>query len=424
MVDRKTSMATIQAQFPMPLRFFNSAFSSLGKYGNRFVSLKPEALMTTASKKTGLRDFGSDYFRGPLQLLCDSFEEDAYLTGLGRIMARQELLRLLKHRLQFVDIFKRHPEIANETIIAPIFILGMPRTGTTSLHELMALDPQFRVPLTWEVARPFPPPERDSYLTDPRIAMATKELGSVDEILPNFKNMHPMGAQLPQECLALFSHDFASMIFDVQFRLKKYQAWLIQEDMTEVFTNHRRWLQLLQWKCPGDTWVLKSPQYLWNIEDMLREYPDARVIQTHRDPVKVAISIGSLTTTLRSLASNHLDLKETTKDYGDLLKYGTDKTMAARQKGLLSSNRVIDIQFSDFRNKPVESLRGAYNFFGLEMSESIARTMSGFLRAGHETERHGKHLYSLEASGIDLVQERARFADYQQAYHIPSESFD
>ncbi|MEP4147010.1 MAG: sulfotransferase [Halioglobus sp.] len=326
--------------------------------------------------------------------------------------------------MQFVDIFKQHPEIAREKISAPIFILGMPRTGTTSLHELMALDPQFRVPLTWEVARPFPPPERDSYLTDPRIAMATKDLDQVDKVLPNFKNMHPMGAQLPQECVSLFSHDFASMIFDVQFRLKKYQAWLIQEDMSEVFKNHRRWLQLLQWKCPGDTWVLKSPQYLWNIEDMLREYPDARVVQTHRDPVKVAISIGNLTHTLRGLASNQRDLTETTRDYADLLKYGTDKTMAAREKGLLSSDRIIDIQFADFRKGPVEALRGIYDFFGLEMSEPVAMSMSAFLSSGSETERHGKHLYSLESSGIDLTQERVRFDNYQKVYHIPSESFD
>ncbi len=416
-------MTMIQAQFSLPLRLLNGTFSVLGKLGNHLVSLNPEALMVSASKQTGLSDFGSDYFRQPLHLLCESFEEDAHLTGLGRIMARQELLRLLKNRLQFVDIFKQHPEIADEQIISPIFILGMPRTGTTSLHELMALDPQFRVPLSWEVARPFPPPERASYLSDPRIAMTRKELENLDKLLPNFKNMHPMGAQLPQECIALFSHDFASMIFDVQFRVRKYQSWLIHQDMTEVFKNHRRWLQLLQWKCPADTWVLKSPQYLWNVEDMLREYPDARVLQTHRDPVKVAMSIGSLTATLRSLGSNQVDVKEVTRDYAELLKYGTDKTMAAREKGLLSADRVIDVQFADFCKGPVELLRGVYNHLGLEMAEATSTAMSDFLNTGHETERHGKHRYNLDESGINLTEERARFATYQKAYAIPSEPF-
>jgi len=235
--------------------------------------------------------------------------------------------------------------------------------------------------------------------------------------------MHPMGAELPQECVALFSHDFASMIFDVQFRLKQYQQWLLQEDMTEVFRNHRRWLQLLQWKCPGDTWVLKSPQYLWNIDDMLREYPDARVIQTHRDPVKVALSIGSLSTTLRSLGSRQVNLQETTQAYADLLHYGTEKTMSARQRGLLGSERVIDIQFANFREDPLAAVRAIYDFFGLELQETSARGMQAFLDNGSESERHGRHSYKLQDSGLDLSAERSRFASYQAAYDIPSEQF-
>jgi hypothetical protein len=414
----------IQAEFPLAIRLLNGTFSAMGKLGEGMVSLSPDKLMATASKQAGLSDFGSDYFRRPLSLLCQSYEEDAHLSGLGRIIARQELLRLLKNRLLFIDIFKQHPEISNEQITSPLFILGMPRTGTTSLHELMALDPQFRVPLSWELARPFPPPERATYHNDPRIDLARKDLEGVDKLLPNFKNMHPMGAQLPQECVALFNYDFASMIFDVQFRLKKYQAWLIKEDMTEVFKNHRRWLQMLQWKCPADTWVLKSPQYLWNAGDMLREDPDARVMQTHRDPIKVAMSIGSLTATLRSLGSTQVDVKEVTRDYADLLKYGTDKVMELREAGLLSSDQIIDVQFSEFRKGPVEMLDKVYDFFDLNMSDTTRKSMSDFLNAGSETERHGKHQYNLDKSGINLQKERYRFAQYQQAYNIPSESFD
>ncbi len=131
--------------------------------------------MRRASQQTGLSDYGSDYFRTPLRRLCESLEQEAQLTGLGRVIARQDLLRLLSNRLQFIDIFKHHPEIAEQEIVAPIFILGMPRTGTTSLHELMALDPQFRVPLSWEVSYPFPPPETATYRTDPRIAKVANE---------------------------------------------------------------------------------------------------------------------------------------------------------------------------------------------------------------------------------------------------------
>jgi hypothetical protein len=416
-------MPTLTAQLPLALRLFNRGFAGLGGLGQGLISLQPDALMRKACKQTGLSDYGSDYFHGPLQRLCDSLEQDAHLTGLGRAIARQDLLRLLGNRLQFVDIFKQHPKIADEVIEAPLFILGMPRTGTTSMHELMSLDPQFRVPLSWEVAQPFPPPETATYKTDPRIASVNKTLAGIDGLLPGFKDMHPMGAELPQECVALFSHDFVSMIFDVQFRLNSYQSWLIQEDMTEVFKNHRRWLQLLQWKCPGQTWVLKSPQYLWNIEDMLREYPDARAIQTHRDPIKVAMSIGSLAATLRSLGSNHIDLKEATQSYADLLNYGTQKTMAARDQGLMKPERIIDMPFSQFRQDPVAAMAAIYAYFGFELTESVAQRMHDFLNTGANNERHGKHQYTLEESGLDIARERQRFARYEQSYNIAQESF-
>ena len=416
-------MPTITAQLPLAIRLFNRGFAGLGGLGQGLISLQPDALMRKAIKQTGLSDFGSDYFQGPLHRLCSSLEQDAHLTGLGRAIARQDLLRLLSNRLQFVDIFKQHPEIAEQVIEAPLFILGMPRTGTTSMHELMALDPQFRVPLSWEVAQPFPPPETETYKTDPRIASVEKILAGVDRLLPGFKNMHPMGAELPQECVALFSHDFVSMIFDVQFRLNSYQAWLIQEDMTEVFNNHRRWLQLLQWKCPGQNWVLKSPQYLWSIEDMLREYPDARAIQTHRDPIKVALSIGSLTATLRSLGSEQIDLKEATQSYADLLDYGTQKTMAAREQCPMKPERIIDMPFAKFRQDPLAAMANIYAYFGFELSESVAQRMRHFLRAGENNERHGKHQYSIEESGLDMARERQRFARYEQRYNITQESF-
>jgi hypothetical protein len=406
---------------PRSLRILNGAFAALGPLGPRLISLQPAALMASAAKQTGLDDFGPDYFRAPLARLCASLEQDARLTALGRMVARQDLLRLLRHRLQFVQSFREHPEIAQGRVVAPVFILGMPRTGTTSMHELLALDPQFRVPQSWETAYPFPPPEAATYATDPRIAKVDAELARVDALLPEFRYMHPMGATLPQECVALFAHDFVSMIFDVQFRLPSYQAWLVQEDMGEVFRNHRRWLQLLQWKKPGDTWVLKSPQYLWNIDDMLREYPDARVIQMHRDPVTVAMSVGSLTATLRGLASDHVDLREITQYYADLLDFGTRRTMAARERGLLGADRVIDVQFAEFRADPMATLQRIYSHLGFTLDASTAAAMQRFLEAGKESGRHARHRYDLAASGLDLGAERARFAAYQQAYGIPSE---
>lgn len=420
-VPQPNNMNLNPPKLPLPVRLLNRTVAALGPLGSSLIKLDPAALMKTASRDTGLHDFGSDYFRDPLQRLCSSLEGDARLTALGRIIAKQDMLRLLRNRLQFVDLFKRHPEIADQPITDPIFILGMPRTGTTSIHELMALDPQFRVPLSWEVAYPFPPPRTETYRTDPRIAQVESELSRIDQLLPQFKDMHPMGATLPQECVSLFSHDFVSMIFDVQFRLNEYQSWLLQEDMGEVFRNHRRWLQLLQWQCPAEAWVLKSPQYLWNIDDLLREYPDARIVQTHRDPISVALSIGSLTATLRGLGSNAVDLSEVTHEYADLLHYGVTKTMAARKAGLLPADRVLDVQFASFRKDSLAAMGKIYQFIGRELTAESSDRMRQFLDAANASKRHGKHRYDSHSARIDLDNERARFAEYIATYEIPAE---
>jgi len=415
-------MSFARAHLPLPIKLFNAAVAGARSTGLNVLPIHATSLISTAIRKTGLNDFGSDYFREPLEKLCESLEEDAKLTALGRTMARAEILRLLQHKLFFIDQFKQHPEIAQEQITAPIFILGMPRTGTTSLHELMALDSQFRVPQSWEVAYPFPPPETATYKTDPRIAKVDSELARIDQLIPDFRDMHPMGAQLPQECVALFSHDFASMIFDVQYRLKQYQQWLIHEDMSEVFHSHRRWLQLLQWRCPGDTWVLKSPQYLWNIKDMLAEYPDARVVQTHRDPIKVAVSIASLTSTLRSLGSNDVSLPEIARDYIELMSLGNAQTLSAREDGQISEDRIFDVQFSQFRQDPIAMVKQIYRFFKLDEKPESFSAMRNFLDRGASSERHGKHQYNFADTGLDLKTERERFANYQKNYGVASET--
>lgn len=408
-------------QLPLPVRLANRTLSLLGPLQGSLMSLQPDYLMRQAGKRCSLSDFGSDYFREPLRRLCESLEEDADLSPLGRMTMQQQIIGFLENRLRFVDIFKQHPEIAKQEIRSPLFIMGMPRTGTTSIHELMALDKQFRVPMTWECTYPFPPPESATYDADPRIQKVQKELDRVDYLIPDFKSMHPMGARLPQECIYLVSHDFASMLFDLQGHLYRYREWLAQEDMTEVYKNHRRWLQILQWKCPADTWVLKSPQYLWHIREMLHEYPDARVVQTHRDPLKVALSIGNLAHTLHGICSDKTDLKETTQYYADLLYSGISKTRQARQQKLIADEQIFDVRFQHFRQDPVNAVREIYDYFGLELKDEVATRMQDFLDNGRETERFGKHHYSVENSGLDVELERARFRDYQDNYGIVSE---
>src|SRR5512143_2892637 len=292
---------------PFPVRAFNAAGGALRAVGIPVVRLDAATLCARACRATGLEDFGDPWFREPLGVLLAALEREAALHPLGRVIARSDLTRLLENRLRMTDVLARHPEIAAAPVARPLFVVGLPRTGTSILHELLAQDPANRVPMTWAAMHPYPPPERATYRSDPRIAALDQHLSGVDRLLPEFKKMHPMGAELPQECVALTAHDFASMLFSTTHRVPSYQAWLDRADLRPVYASHRRQLQYLQWRCPAEHWVLKSPGHLWALDALLAEYPDACVVQTHRDPLRVIASLASLVATLRSMASNDID---------------------------------------------------------------------------------------------------------------------
>ena len=318
-------------------------------------------------------------------------------------------------------VARAHPEIAAQPVRAPLFILGLPRTGTSILHELLAQDPANRVPMTWEVMHPWPPPEAATFETDPRIAAVERHFAGIDRVLPDFKRMHPMGARLPQECVALTAHDFATMIFHTTHRVPSYQAWLEAADLRWVYASHRRQLQYLQWKAPADRWVLKSPGHLWALAALLAEYPDARIVQTHRDPLTVIASLTSLVTVLRSLASDAVDPLEIARDWTERLARGLDLATRVRAEHALPPSQVLDVHFRDFMADPIGTIGRLYAHFGLVLSADAEARMRRFL-AAHPSDKHGAHTYTLAATGLDPDVERRRYAGYQGHFGIASEA--
>jgi Sulfotransferase family len=405
---------------PLVLRLTNRAGGALRRIGVPIVSLDCQVLLDRAARNTGLDDFGGGAFLDGFRRLLDSYENEARLTVFGRIVARTDALRLLENRLRMADTIRRHPEILAGAIRAPIFILGLPRTGTTILHELMAQDPANRVPMTWEVQLPWPPPERETYDSDPRIAAVEKHFAGIDRVLPGFKAMHPMGALLPQECVALTAHDFATMIYHTTHNVPSYQAWLERTDLRPVYASHRRQLQYLQWRCAADRWVLKSPGHLWAIDALLHEYPDARIVQTHRDPLKVIASLTSLICHLRSLATDHIDRFEIGSDWTARLAAGLDKAMVERDR-LVPPERAYDVQFGDFVGNEIETVRKIYAHFHLDLSGEAERRMRRFL-AENPKDKHGAHRYALERAGLDRETERRRYAAYARRFAVAEES--
>jgi hypothetical protein len=405
---------------PFVLRALNGAGSALGALGLGVPRLDPEALCRAAARRTGLSDFGADGFRDGLARLVDAFEREAALTTLGRLVARTDLLRLLQNRLRMEAALRAHPEIERTPVRAPIFVLGLPRTGTTILHELLALDPALRVPLTWEVMHPWPPPERASFDGDPRIAAVEKHLSGVERLIPGFQSIHRMGAALPQECVAITAHEFASILFTTTHRISGYQRWLESIDHRPIYAAHRRWLQYLQWKCPAETWALKSPGHLWTLDALLAVYPDARIVQTHRDPLRVLASLVSLCTLLRSMASDAVDPRAIGAEWAPRLAAGLEASMRARDAAALSPERVFDLRFDAFVGNEIETLHALYARFGRRLAGDVETRMRRYL-AANPKDKHGGHRYDFGVAGLDPAAERRRFAAYVERFAVAEE---
>lgn len=385
------------------------------------VDLDADSLVEEAATSTGLSDFGEDSWREPFGILLDAIEEHANLNLVGRLLTRSEILRALQNRLRIVDAWKRHPEILEEPIERPIVITGTGRSGTSILHELMAQDPRNRSPLAWEVMYSVPPPESASYATDPRIERADRELTLWHEITPEYKTMHENGGALPFECIFLMIHEFASPHFSGVLNVPPYAAWLATQDLTPAFRFHRRQLQLLQWRCPGSPWLLKAPSHLTMLPTLFSVYPDARLVLTHRDPVKTVASIVSLVATLRRMRSDHVDVEPLVRQYTEGIALGLESVIAQRKSGVIPDDQIVDLRFRDLMADPTGTLQSVYAQLGLDLPADIATRMKSYVDAKPRG-KHGAHRYSLEDYGIDPAWVHERYATYLEEYGVEAET--
>ena len=275
--------------------------------------------------------------------------------------------------------------------------------------------------MTWEVDRPCPPPETATYETDPRIAEVEATLENVELVLPGFRAMHPMAAELPQECVRITASDFRSMIFATQYRIPSYTEWLVHEaDMGMAYRWHRIFLEHLQSHHRGDRWVLKSPGHLWCLDALLGEYPNAFLVQTHRDPLRIIASLGSLVARLRMLASDDTSIPEAAADWADDVLDGLDRSVTARESGTVDKDRVVDVQFGVFMADPFATIHAIYERLGLELTPEAEQRMRAFL-AANPADKYGKHTYTFSETGLDEGALRERARRYQDYFDVPSE---
>jgi len=414
---------TIQPDHPkgsMLLRLINTIGRPLAKNWLPFLRLDETTLLDKACAQTGLDDFGDDTFREGLRVLLRAFETEAELSFVGRICVCQDSVRLLSNRLRLVADRRRHPGIAAEVIRRPLFITGLPRSGTTFLHALLAQDPAHRAPQVWEVMHPSPPPEKASYATDARITATARELKWLDLLMPDFETVHLIDARLPQECIAITSHDFRSYTFESMYTVPSYRAWHDRQDKRPVYEFHRAFLQHLQWRCPGQRWVLKAPSHLLALEALLQVYPDAAIILTHRDPLKVLASCASFTEVLRRGFSDHIDKASLAQEVLQRWVEGAGLAVQCRQAQGKLQQQLFDVHYAALLRDPMSMVRRIYEFFDLELSGAAETAMERFLLANPKN-KGGVHRYSLEEFGLNPETERRRFQFYMDFFGIEPE---
>ncbi len=377
------------------------------------MTLDADALETDAREETGLHDFGDGAHREGLERLLTSLNEEADLNEAGEVMLRIRLVSLLSSRLRVEETYRAHPSIDDQRVEGPVFVVGLPRTGTTALSQLVAADPQFRSLRLWESSSPCPPPESATEHTDPRIAQAEAGLAMMNEMFPLMQTMHHEEATSATECQDLLGMSFRTVHFDGFGRVPSYMEWVTDCDMRETYRYHRRVLRLLQWHCPPRLWHLKTPVHMFALDALLEAYPDAKFLWSHRDPAKVLGSVCSLIHYVRSWASDRDDSAELGLEQLNRWWQAVSRGMDFRAR--VGGGRFADLSFADLQVDPVGAIRTAYEQIGIEFPPASRDAVTAWA-LNHEPGAHGTHAYDLADFGLDAEQVRERFAPYIESY--------
>jgi hypothetical protein len=406
---------------PPPHPEWLSTMNREGSYLNlpAVVPLDEASLLSQVCRTTGLDDFGDDGWREPFAVLVKALEEEAQLTLMGRLMARNDIILWLSTRLRVTDTLKRHPEILEEEIVAPMFIVGLPRSGTSILFELLAQDPDVGVPLMWEALQPCPPPEAASYHSDPRIQVADRLFTQWGRVAPEFNSMHEMRGDIPAECGLLIAATFISDHNASLHQTPSYSAWCAQADFLPVYEYHRTILKILQWKNPRKRWLLKAPEHQVHLDTLLQVYPDARIVQTHRDPIKCMASTTSLMGTLYYMRSDQAFNAEMFENIimGEATANRLEHVIEQREQGVVPAANIADSRYQDLMDDPIGCMGSIYGHFGMTLGEEARGRMMEYL-ASKPKGKFGKHDYRVDEA---RSKERALFRRYQELYDVPDE---
>jgi hypothetical protein len=382
------------------------------------MKLVARELIEEARRATGLDDFGDDSFREGLERLTTSQEEEADLNETGRAASRSRLVGLLSTRLRIEDWIRQHPEVEAEDISAPTFMLGLPRTGSTALGNLLTKDPDTRFLRTWESAVPIPPPEAATQHDDPRIAAVQAGIDAMNEANPEWQAIYDASATASTECQDLLGMAFRTWHFGGEHYIPSYEAWLAECDMEPAYRWHKRVLKVLQSRCPPTRWMLHAPVHALALDGLDRVHPDARFIMTHRDPAKVLASVCSLISFRRQLWSDGREPQRMGKQQVEMWVLALQRVIEFRDR--YGDERFADSYFQDLVDDPIGAIESIYARLGFEFSAAARGAMTDWT-VSHPRRRHGEHHYSLETFSLEASDVRDRFAFYLDRFDVARE---
>lgn len=382
------------------------------------LTLTPFALEPIAIEQSGgLKNFGDPSYRIALDKLCLALENEANLSDFGRQLLHHKLVELLVNRLHIENYFSQHPEIENELLAAPIVIVGLPRTGTTLLQRVLACDPNLYSMAWWESRYPVPFPGESLQAPNDRIERARGEVKVMVEAMPKLMAIHPMNADEADEEVMLMEHSFMAA-FNAYAHVPSYMDWLHAADETPAYDYLKRVLKFLQWQkrqrgITAKRWVLKAPHHLLRMKLLLKEFPGAQIIQTHRDPVDTIPSIASFIHTLWCIYGAAPDATKAGREWSDLMARAFHHTMDVRT---MTPAPFMDVRFIDTVKKPAEVVQAIYRHTGMTLTAEAEKAMQVWLEANRRDNR-AAHDYTPEQFGLSDEQLKRDFADYR-ARHI------